>query len=204
MGNRTIEQISIGAIVALVAAIINQAVAGKVDYWWLVGGFFGAIIIYGGYQGFGGYPFTKYRVTNVRDNKALLFRSDILEGKRIEGAWQFRASKNDWAIYGPYLRNPLRKGKYCATFRIKVDDIAGENCPIVDIDVASRTRELGDKRLTARTLTPLDFRRGDEYHEFSLDFNTFGDERDLELRVYSRGNGHLVTLDYIQLSRRLI
>lgn len=104
---------------------------------------------------------------------------------------------------GPYLRKPLRKGKYHALFRIKIDNIDGTNQPVCDIDVASQTRRPGDKRLATRTLSTADFTVADEYHEFSLDFATFADERDLELRVDSSGNGHTMTLDSITLSRRL-
>jgi len=133
-----------------------------------------------------------------------LFRSDILDGKKVGTAWQFKVDKVEWAIYGPYLRHPIHKGKYRATFKIKVDDISSENRPIVELDVASRCKEWGDKRLTGRVFSRRDFKNADEYQSFSLDFFVISDEDDLELRVFSRGSGHTVTLDYIELSRRLV
>ncbi len=203
MDTRTSEQIFVGLIVALFTAIINQVFAGKVNYLWVFGGFLGAVLLYGAYQRFGRFPFIKWRVTNIHDGKGLLFRDDLLEGKRVGDAWQFQASLDNWAIYGPYLRQPLRKGKYRAIFKIKVDDTSGENRPIVHIDVAVRSKELGDKRLVGRTLTPTDFNKADEYHYFLLNLHLMADERDLELRVWSNGGRHIVTLDYIRLSKRL-
>ncbi len=61
----------------------------------------------------------------------------------------------------------------------------------------------GDKQLAARALTTLDFKRGGVYQNFSLDFDVFIDERDLELRIFSKGRGHIITLDYVQLSWRV-
>lgn len=134
------------------------------------------------------------------------------------GAWYFTAKESPaYPIYGPYLKKkkakkseekeekPLRKGKYRAEFKMKVDRLGGENRPIVDLDIASSTRALGDKRLAGRTLTSDDFRAADEYDIFSLEFEVISDkgESDLEFRVFSRGSGQRVYVDYVQFSRRL-
>lgn len=203
MNSKTIETILVGSFLALITAIINQIFAGKIDYLWVFGIFLFTILLFWLFYGTG-FPFTKFRVTGTNDGKGLLFRSDISSGKKVGEAWQFLSDKSNWAIYGPYLRQPLHKGKYRATFRIKVDDISGDNRPIVDIDVASRCKEAGDKRLVGRTLTTRDFIESDEYHDCSLDFFVVSDENDLELRVFTRNSGHTITLDHIQLSRRLI
>ncbi len=203
MENRLLEQILVGSTVAFFTAIINGAVAGNINPSVVLGGFFVSIIAYGAYQKLRRFPFKKWRVTKVFDGKGLLFRDDILEGKYVGEAFQFRASKKDWAVYGPYLRQSLSKGKYRATFKIKVDDISGDDRTIVKIDVASNCRNKGDKRLVGRTLSRSDFTKADEYHKFPLDFYVKAHERELELRIYSEGHGEVVTLDYIQLSPRL-
>ena len=149
----------------------------------------------------------KYRVTNRRDNKGLLFsdfKPDLATGKPVGEAWQFRASGTGYhAIHGPYIREPLRTGKYRATFKLKVDDIGTDDVYITYIDVVSIYKEQkGAKVLAARTLTSNDFGKSDEYREFNLDFDIFTDEREVEFRV-APTNGFLTTLDFVQLSRRL-
>lgn len=204
MSSRTLEQIFVGSIIALVAAIVNQAFAGRVNYLWVIGGFLGAVILFGIYQRSAGFPFVRFKVkNNPRDADGLLSNGSV-QGKPVGQSWQFNSTSEDWAITGPYLRKPLRKGKYRATFRIKVDDVSGINQPIVDIDVASRSVRLGDKRLAMRTLSTSDFGEPDTYCEFPLDFFVVADEQELELRVYSKGSGLTLTLDYIELSRRFL
>jgi hypothetical protein len=210
------KQIFIGSVVALVGAIagtvataiINLLLAGKisVNYWWVwgIGAVLGALLLYGIYPA-NRFPFKKWRVTNIRDGKGLLFREDlpVLEGKPDGEAWQFVAHDNNWAIYGPYLRQSLRKGKYRAAFRVKVNNVSGEDRHVIELSVASNCKAVGDKQLAARTLTTRDFKSGGVYHIFFLYFDALVDERDLELRIYAKGSGHTVTLDYVRLSRRL-
>lgn len=153
-----------------------------------------------------GFPFTKFRVNPFLqghgDGVGLIFRNDILVGKHVGGAWTFKATNNDWAVFGPYLREPLRKGSYRATFRLKIDDALTENMPIIEIHVASKTKYDGDKLLSCRSLTPLDFKAADQYRAVCLDFDALTDEQFLELRIWSKGLGHQITLDFVQLSRR--
>lgn len=206
--NRVFEQIGIGSTVALVTAIINQALAGKIDYWWVIGVFFITVVLYTVFQNYSGFPFKKFRVTNKQDGKGLLFRSDepgILEGKPIGEAWQFKASGDNYhTIYGPYLQHPIRNGKYRAIFRIKADNVEGDNIYITYIDVASSYKATrGGKILAARTLTANDFKKSDDYQDFYLDFDVLSDENELEFRI-APTSGYVLTLDYIQLARRII
>ncbi len=203
MSSQTIEKIFVGVLLAFITAIINQVVSGQINYLWVGSVFTLALFLYWIFQGIG-FPYIKFRVSSTNDGKGLLFRSDISTGKKVGEAWQFKADKFDWAVYGPYLRSPLRSGKYRGTFRIKVDDVSGDNRPIIEIDVASRCKEVGDKKLSARTLSTRDFKNADEYQDFPLDFFIISDENDLELRVFTKGSGHTVTLDYIQLTRRVM
>jgi hypothetical protein len=137
--------------------------------------------------------------TNRRDGKSLL--TDSSKGRPVEDrAWLF----TDCSIYGPYLPVPLGKGKYKAIFRLKVDNISGENQHIVKLDVVSNSNFDGDKTLARRTLTNGDFKKAGQYHEFPLEFSLFDYERKLEFRIHSAGNHHSTTLDYIQLSRRIL
>lgn len=186
----------------------NQAFAGSVDYWWIVGAFFLAVALYTGYQNYGGHPFTKFRVTNKQDGKGLLFRfdrSDVLEGKPIGNAWQFKASGTGYhAIYGPYIQHPIRKGKYRAIYRMKADNIEGDNTYIAYIDIASSYKgKRGGKTLAARSLTANDFHQSDQYRNFHLDFDVISDENELEFRI-APTSGYTLTLDSIQLTRKLI
>jgi hypothetical protein len=87
---------------------------------------------------------------------------------------------------------------------MKVDDISADDVYITYIDVVSAYKERkGSKVLAARTLTSNDFGKSDEYKEFHLDFDVFTDEREVEFRV-SPTSGFVTTLDFVQLSRRLL
>ncbi len=208
MNNRFVEQIAVGSTLAFVTAMINQAVAGKISYLWILGGFLVAVVIYNLYLP-SGYPFITYRVTNRNDGRGLLFHSmepQLATGKAVGNAWQFKAERdaNFHPIFGPYIQEPLRKGKYRATFRLRVDDdISGDDVHITKIDVVSNFREhRGMKELAARSLMARDFKTSGEYQSFHLDFEVFADEREVELRVYPTA-GYLVTFDAVKLSRRL-
>lgn len=204
-----LKQVFVGSVVALVGAIagaaataiINLLLAGKIslNYWWVwgIGAILGALLLYTIYQT-NRYPFKKFRVTtNREDGKSLL--ADSSKGRPVEnGAWLFA----DCTVYGPYLTATLDKGKYRVTYKVKVDNISGENRHIIKLDVLSNSNFRGDKILAARVLTNRDFKRAGEYHYFPLDFHIFEDEREVELRIGSEGNRHNTTLDYIQLSRR--
>lgn len=208
MDKRIYEQIGIGSTVALITAIINQAFAGKNQFWWIVVAFFGSVVLYTVYQNFSGFPFIKFRVTNKTDGKGLIFRddkSDVLEGRQVGEAWQFTARGDNYhAIYGPYIQHPLHKGKYRAIFRIKSTDIEGDNRYITYIDIASSYKgNRGEKILGARTLTANDFKRSDEYQDFYLDFDIFSDEVELEFRI-APTSGFTLTVDYIRLARRIV
>lgn len=210
MNNRS-EQIFVGVTVALIGAvggavataIINQLLAGKITvmYWWIwvIGAILGGLLLYEIYES-NRFPFKKFRVTTNRDDgKSLLENSS--KGRSVEdGAWLFSNS----TVFGPWIRIPLRKGKYRAIFRIKVDNIHGENQHIVKLDVVSNSNFRGDKTLAARVFTNADFSKAGQYHFFPLDFYVLEHERDVELRVHSEGdNHHNTTLDYVKLSRRL-
>ena len=130
------------------------------------------------------------------------------QGKYIPTPWRFRASDNPnyrTAVSGPILRDPLQKGKYRALFKLKFnkDEKTKENQPIINIDVSSSFKTEADKRLAGRTLFKNDFDNMlDAYHDFILDFTIKVNEPKLELRITPRGSSHIVTLDYIKLSRR--
>ncbi len=206
MGNRAIEQISIGSIVALITALINQAFAGKINYWWIIGTFLTAIFFYTVYQNYSGYPFQKYRVADKRDNRCLLFFDGNRQatGSYVDDAWGFRSNGSNYhPIHGPYLREPLRKGKYRVTFRIKIDKVGSDNTYITYLDVVSSLNgQKGGKTIAGRTITSHDFRKSDDYHDLHLDFEIFSDEPEIEFRI-APTNNFFVTLDYAKLTRRL-
>ena len=199
MSNRTIEQIFVGAVVAIITAIINLSISGKINYQWVILGFFVAIVCYWIYQGFGIFPFKKFRVTTNREDGISLL-ADSSKGRHVEdGAWLF----SDSQVYGPYLRTQLGKGKYTTVFKIKVDNLDGGNRYLMSIDIITRLDDRRHKTLASRTLTNRDFKKAGEYHYFPLDFYIIQNEQDLEMRVGSEGVEHNITLDYVQLLHRL-
>jgi hypothetical protein len=204
MNERILEQVFVGVVVAFATAIINQRFAGDVNYLLVFGVFLSGVIGYGLYRRYGAFPLGKYKVTRVNDGKGLLTGDDSATVKLIDGKLQFTANFEDYAVYGPYLRKPLRAGKYRIIYRLKVNQLPTENRPILDIDVGARTKGWGDKRLIGRSLTTADFAKADEFQEFPLDFHIGSDEHSVEFRVFSKGNGDLITFDNVELARRLL
>jgi len=210
MSSRT-DQIFVGSIISLIGAVggaiatavVNLLFAGKISLnnWWIwgIGAILGAVFFYIIYAT-NKFPFKKFRVTtNRRDGKSLL--ANTSKGRPVEdNAWLFA----DCSIYGPYLPIPLKKGKYKAIFKLKVDNISGENQHIITLDIVSNSNFDGDKTLARRTLTNGDFKQAGRYSEFPLEFSTFTYERSVELRIHSSGNHHSATLAYVRLSRRII
>ena len=84
-------------------------------------------------------------------------------------------------------------------FRAKVNSVSGEDRPVIELSAASNWKIIGDKHLAVRTLTTRDFKRGGVYQNFSLDFDAFVDERDLELRIYAMGSGHISDIELCQI-----
>lgn len=70
--------------------------------------------------------FRVYRVTNVKNDGQGLWttQNPLFEGQMIQDSWSFRAKKGGvYVIEGPMLHEPLRPGKYRATYRFKVHDV---------------------------------------------------------------------------------
>ncbi len=172
-----------GAAGAIASAIINNFLlkSTNISYWW-IGALLGIFV-------------------------ALLLGSGGQIIRRAgQNVCQIDTSYDGWAVWGPggFCREYLRKGKYVATFRIKANHKSGPNLPIIEISASVKTDNgLGTKYLAARTLSPIDFKEDDEYQDFPLHFEIFDAEYEFELRVYSKSNQRIITLDYIQVSRRL-
>lgn len=157
-------------------------------------------------RGFGEFPVKEWRVTNANDGTGLGSGGRLVSraGKTV---CQFETNYDGWVVWGPgnYCKEILKKGKYKAVFRIKVDHKPERNFPIIEISVSANTDGgTGTKTLAARILSSIDFRENDEYQNFSLCFDIFAEEHEFELRVYSKNNLCLVTLDYVQVSRRIL
>ncbi len=200
---------------AIASAIISRLLPEKIslNYWWIVviAGLIVAILLYIALQQRRNrFPFTKYRVTNIRNGKGLWPTSDpAMEGKSApEGAWSFKTAKGDvYPIHGPKLRETLLPGKYRATYRFKVHsvDVREKNRYLIRMEVLSEIVEGGSTKLLAgRTLTTYDFDRAEEYKDFVVDFEVLSEkgEHRLEMCVKSWESGIRLTFDYVQLSRR--
>jgi MFS family permease len=211
--DQTFKQILVGSAVTIIGAIagaiatalINLIVAGKINtnYWWIwvIGGLIGAFLLFKFYQ-INKFPYKKWRVTNVADGKGLL--ADATRGKPVEeNAWLFK----ECTVYGPYLRQSLLKGKYKVTFRLKVVDLdatSNANNRILEINVAAaRAGIAGDKLLALHALTTFDFSTANVYENFSLLFDIYKEEQQVEFRVCSEYTSHTIVLDYVRFSTRL-
>jgi hypothetical protein len=166
-------------------------------------------------SGFGQPPFIKWRVKLTADEwrakqeKKEVCAGLISDGERIgeegEEACQFRCEHNNCGVYGPYLDH-LPKGKYRAIFKIKVGRVLKKDQHLIRIDVsASRNLVAGDKELNHRDLSYAHFRQADTYYSFPVDFDISSDkgESDVEFRISPPERGPAMTLEYVQLSRRL-
>jgi hypothetical protein len=67
-------------------------------------------------------------------------------------------------MFGPYIQ--LAKGQYTATFRLKLEDFAGDGA-VADISV---TKDKGKAPLASKTMFKEDFGKQGEWREFTLQF----------------------------------
>lgn len=194
MKNDYTAQFLVGTFTAIVTAVFNLVVVGQVNWLWLIIAFTVPFLVLQLYQTTGFSPFKEWRVTNdVTGLRASMGKAD---GK---GAWEFdEGTEKTNAIYGPY--KPLGRGRYRATFFIKVNKYSGDDA-VADIDVAVRH---GRKLVALRRLTANDFQRIDEYQGFPLDFYLLQDENESEFRMTTKGANCRLTLDHVTLSRRLL
>lgn len=120
------------------------------------------------------------------------------------GAWEINLSTSKaQGIYGPYLGS-LKRGAYCATFRLKISNRIGLYDRIAELDVISHYLN-GDKQkyLAHRSLYVRDFRAEERYQLFNLYFYVIEEEERVEFRMLdtqdTRGQDRLLTLDYVEL-----
>lgn len=184
-------QFLVAGSTSVATAVFNLAVIGRINWLWVILAFLIPFLVLQLYQHSGFSPLKKWR---VKDHE-LHAQMGQPTGN---GAWELDTNQQiDWAVYGPY--RPLGRGKYRATFRMKVNNTATDDT-VAEIDVASRR---GGKRLATRTLTIQDFQYADRYQNFPLDFFLIHDDNDIEFRVCTKGGNRRLILDYVALSRRL-
>ena len=184
-------QFLVGASTAAASAVLNLAMTGRVYWLWVTVAFAVPFVVLQAYQRAGLSPIREWR---VRDNQ-LISRAGQPTG---DGAWELDAGeRSPWAIHGPH--KPLARGKYRATFRLKINNTTGDET-VADLDVASRH---GKKILALRALTVQDFRRADTYQDFPLDFYLLHDDNEIEFRISTKGAPRRLALEHVALSRRL-
>ncbi len=194
MKNDYVAQFLVSAFGAVAVAAFNLAVAGQINGLWVLLAFVIPFFILRAYQNSGFCVNGEWRV--MSDKMQLRAVTGQPSGG---GAWELETGEpKRWAIFGPY--QPLARGKYCATFRLKINHLAGDD-PVAEIDVAARH---GQKRLAVRSLTVKDFRRADEYQDFPLEFHLLQDENEVEFRVSTSGAKRRLTLEHVRLARRLL
>lgn len=191
MYNDYAAQFLVGASTAAAAVIFNLAATGQVDWRWV---FLAFAVPFGALQVYQRASFSASRAWRVQDNE-LIGAAGQPTG---DGAWELDTSeRRSWAVYGP--RKPLGRGRYRAAFRLKLNNLAGDE-PVVDLDVASRH---GKKLMALRTLTTQDFRRADLYQDFTLDFYLLHDDNEIEFRISTKGLARRLVLDRVTLARRV-
>ena len=125
----------------------------------------------------------------------------ITNGVMIGEAWKVRADRVGHAVHGPYLRRPLLKGRYIATFRLKIASTGVDRRQVLILDVVSAVPKPGQNLLSARAIKASDFAESDCWQDFPLTFDVDAAEPSVEFRVQSAGTGDTITLDYVQLDR---
>lgn len=194
MKNDYVAQFLVSTFSAVAIAVFNLAVAGQVNWLWVALAFLGSFFILRGYQLAGFRIHHEWQVTN--DKTQLRAVAGQPSGG---GAWELDTDEPArWVIFGPY--QPLARGKYCATFRLKVNNLAGDDA-LAEIDVAARH---GKKRLALRGLTVKDFRQADDYQDFPLEFHLLQDENEVEFRVSTSGAKRRLTLERVILARKWV
>lgn len=185
----------------------------------------GALLYRGYVIGFGLKPYIRWRWAISADE----WRSDVWEEKRKRGeqcpglisdgepvgkkgreACQFRCEHFCGTVWGPYIDLP--KGRYTAIFRIKLSRTRTSNkderlarIDIVAIGIGADGKpHHASKSLVRDYLTYTHFKEADTYYNFPLNFNTSdrGDS-EVEFRVRDTKVGPAMTLDYVQLYKRI-
>jgi hypothetical protein len=180
----------------------------------------GALLYRGYVTGFGRSPYIKWRVKHTasewderkkRGKECLgLICDGELIGKEGEEACQFRCEHFSAGVYGPYIAH-LPRNKYRAVFRIKAGRISNKNETLIHINVAAEgineegKPQDGYTELTHCDLSYVNFSKADAYQNFPVNFNILFPQgaSKVEFRIDHPGHGPIMTLDYIQLYKRL-
>lgn len=194
---------------AIASALINSLLSrgNSISYWW-VGALLGiviAILLYLLYQRLTSFPVRTWHVSNADDGTGLGSGGRILR-KDNHTICQIETNPGQWAVWGPGKKSQeaVKKGRYKAIFRLKINHKAGPNLPIIELSVSARTDNgLGTKFLAARTLSNRDFIEDDTYQEFILYFDIISEEREFKIRIYSKIDNRILSLYHVQVLRRL-
>lgn len=185
----------------------------------------GALLYRGYVTGFGHISYKKWRVaitaaewgSQVWEEKrsqgvscpGLICDGELI-GKKGEEACQFRCKHFSAGVYGPYIPH-LRRNKYKAVFRIKVGRISDKDEHLIRIDVVAQGIDEEGRPQDGRTelaycdLSYVNFSKADVYQNFPVNFNILSPQgaSKVEFRIHHPGNGPIMTLDYIQLYKRI-
>lgn len=96
-----------------------------------------------------------------------------------DGAWKISIKEaGGKGIYGPYIK--LQPGKYCASFRIKIDKQSDLREHLADLDVSV---DRAGKNLIKRPITSADFIHSNRYENFDLVFDLDKEAQNVEFRI---------------------
>ena len=188
----------VGASTALATAIINLVVPGQISWLWLIPAFVAPFVALFLYQGTG-LGFRPYKEWRIRTGEL------VAQGGAQKGeVWEFEhvLEEQGLGFHGPLIALP--KGKYRALFRLKIDSRDERDEPVCELQVTSNS---GRKWFAYRTLSLRDFKRSDQWQDFSLDFNMSNDENRVEFRGRMEsvaGLGRRIIFDKVIVHRRLL
>ena len=144
------------------------------------------------------YPFDKYYLT--QEEMMVVSLSRIAQADASEQPEEFTCGDRLTHVFGPYLRVPLRKGKYRAAFRLKT----AVKAPINSLR-NSMSCHASPKSLDFEYSLRMNFGSASHIWQFCrIDFATEQDEPEVEFRVTCMESGDTLTLDYVRLTRRLL
>jgi len=197
----------IGGILGTI--LLYWTYTGNINYWWGVVGFFSAASISWVYMQYFASPFKKFRVTCLTDDEGHLVEGKAgkqgLTANKLRGSYDRDRKRwvcrEKWGVWGPYIH--LGKGWYRATFRIKAVGLEWDKeHRLFEIDVAAWSEDISDAKILAfHALTTKDFNGTNRYNKFSLVFRVYHSEESVEFRLRPSSENHIITFDYVKLSR---
>ncbi len=177
MDNDYRAQFLVSFFTVLTAAVVNLAVAGQINWLWLILAFIVPFLVLSVYQGVISLNFRPFKSWSIREGEL-----NSYSATKRGNTWEFdRTSNEDAGFNGPYI--PVLRGKYRVIFRLMIDDRGEQDQPVCELAVTSND---GRKWFAKHTVSIRDFVRAEKWQDFPLDFTLLRDENRVEFRFRMR------------------